>query len=58
MPHVMYLVAAFLALPGQVPDKGDTLKTVAERSEFAQPRGTTRWQHGARRLQSRHRLRT
>ena len=40
MPHVMYLVAAFLALPGQVPDKGDALKTVAERSEY---RATARY---------------
>ncbi len=40
MPHLTYLVAALLALPGQVPDKVDALKTVAERSEF---RATARY---------------
>ena len=40
MPHVSYLVAAFLSLLGQVPDKADALKTVAERSEY---RATARY---------------
>ena len=40
MSHVTYLVAAFLPLFGQVPDKADALKTVAERSEY---RATARY---------------
>ena len=40
MSHVSYLVAAFLPLLGQLPDKADALKTVAERSEY---RATARY---------------
>jgi dipeptidyl-peptidase 4 len=40
MSHVMHLLAAFLPLFAQVPDKGDVLKTVAERSEY---RATARY---------------
>ena len=40
MPHALHLVAALLSLVGQIPDKVDTLKTVAERSEY---RATARY---------------
>ena len=40
MPQVTYLVAALLALPGQIPDKVDALQTVAERSDY---RATARY---------------
>ena len=40
MSHVSYLVVAILPFLGQLPDKGDALKTVAERSEY---RATARY---------------
>ncbi len=40
MPHVSYLVAAFLSVLGQLPEQADALKTVAERSEY---RATARY---------------
>jgi dipeptidyl-peptidase 4 len=40
MSHVIHLVAAFLPLLAQIPDKADALKTVAEQSEY---RATARY---------------
>ncbi len=40
MSHISYLVAALLPFLGQLPDKADALKTVAERSEY---RATARY---------------
>ena len=40
MSHVMHMIAALLPLFAQIPDKGDALKTVAERSEY---RATARY---------------
>ena len=40
MPQASYLVAAFLSLVAQLPDKADTFKTVAERSDY---RATARY---------------
>ena len=52
MPQASYLVAAFLSLVAQLPDKADTFKTVAERSDYRATARTTRWPHGARRFPS------
>ena len=40
MSHVSYLVVAILPFLGQLPDKADALKTVAERSDY---RATARY---------------